>query len=241
MLYDKDIREPLFSFLEESYGKTRMIEEKIMGISRADIVMVTEDAFYGIEIKSDADTYSRLSRQVLDYDYYFDYNYIAVGTRHAAHVAEHVPAYWGIITIEDLPEGPDFYIFRRPQPNPHMDVRLKLSLLWRPELAALQALNELPAYAWKPKKFVIGKLAEKVPYEILRLQMSTLLFERDYAQLEAEIQRVRTERRQKSSGTGKKSGSSTSGSAKKSSGRRRRKEPSLLVSRVVRKRKGGRK
>lgn len=238
MLYDKDIREPLFSFLEESYGKTRMLEEKMMGISRADIVMVTEDAFYGIEIKSDADTYTRLSRQVTDYDYYFDYNYIAVGTRHAAHVAEHVPEYWGIITIEELPEGPDFYIFRRPQPNPHMDVRLKLTLLWRPELAALQALNELPAYAQKPKKFVIGKLAERIPYEILRYQMSTLLFERDYAALEEEIQRVRSERRQKRGSSGAKTGSS---SGTMSSGRRRRREPSLLVSRVVKRGKRGRK
>ena len=34
MLYDKDIREPLFDYLEERYGKARMIEEKQMGRSR---------------------------------------------------------------------------------------------------------------------------------------------------------------------------------------------------------------
>ena len=34
MLYDKDIREPLFDFLEERYGKVRVIEEKQMGRSR---------------------------------------------------------------------------------------------------------------------------------------------------------------------------------------------------------------
>ena len=27
MLYDKDIREPLFEYLEEQYGKTRFLEE----------------------------------------------------------------------------------------------------------------------------------------------------------------------------------------------------------------------
>ena len=31
MLYDKDIREPLFEFLEERYGKTRFLEEQVMG------------------------------------------------------------------------------------------------------------------------------------------------------------------------------------------------------------------
>lgn len=52
---DKDIREPLFEYLEEKYGKIRIIEEKMMGRSRADVVMVTEDALVGLEIKSDAD------------------------------------------------------------------------------------------------------------------------------------------------------------------------------------------
>ena len=31
MLKDRDIREPLFAFLEESYGRIRIIEEKNMG------------------------------------------------------------------------------------------------------------------------------------------------------------------------------------------------------------------
>lgn len=68
MLKDKDIREPLFDFLEEQFGKVRIIEEKTMGKSRADVVMVLEEELVGIEIKSDADTYARLSRQVKDYD-----------------------------------------------------------------------------------------------------------------------------------------------------------------------------
>ena len=36
MLLDKDIREPLFDFLEERYGKVRILEEKTVGNSRAD-------------------------------------------------------------------------------------------------------------------------------------------------------------------------------------------------------------
>ena len=46
MLYDKDIREPLFDYLEEYYGKIRILEEKRTGRSRADIVMVLY--LYGI-------------------------------------------------------------------------------------------------------------------------------------------------------------------------------------------------
>lgn len=101
MLYDKDIREPLFEFLETEYGKVRILEEKNMGSSRADVVMVSPFALFGIEIKSDADTYTRLASQVKDYDKYFDYNYVVVGTSHAMSIEEHVPEYWGIITVEE--------------------------------------------------------------------------------------------------------------------------------------------
>ena len=98
MLYDKDIREPLFDFLEERYEKARIIEEKQMGRSRADVMMVLPDALVGIEIKSDADTYARLARQVKDYDRFFDYNYVVAGSNHGLHIGEHVPSWWGIIT-----------------------------------------------------------------------------------------------------------------------------------------------
>ena len=67
MLYDKDIRESLFEFLDDMYGKNRILEEKRIRKSRADVVMVTPEAIYGIEIKSDADTYARLEKQVRDY------------------------------------------------------------------------------------------------------------------------------------------------------------------------------
>lgn len=183
-LYDADIREPLFEFLEEEYGKVRIIEEKTMGRSRADVVMVTEQALYGIEIKSDADTYARLGSQVKDYDKYYDFNYVVVGTSHALHIREHLPEYWGIITVEEVEGALDFYILRRPQQNPKHKIERKLEILWRPELAMLQEWNRMPKYKEKSKDFVIKKLVEQVPEKIdlqrLNAQISEILFERDY-------------------------------------------------------------
>ena len=86
----------------------RIIEEKQVGRSRADIVMVLPGRLIGIEIKSDADTYVRLERQVRDYDRYFDQNIVVAGSTHGAHVQEHVPEWWGIITVEQTQEGIDF-------------------------------------------------------------------------------------------------------------------------------------
>lgn len=79
-----------------------------MGQSRADMVMVVHDALYGIEIKSDADSYARLDRQVKDYNLYYDYDLVVVGTRHAVHIKEHVPEWWGIITVEQVGDQVDF-------------------------------------------------------------------------------------------------------------------------------------
>jgi hypothetical protein len=183
-LHDKDMREPLFDFLEEKYGKVRIIEEKQMGRSRADVVMVTESALCGIEIKSDADTYARLARQVKDYDKYYDYNLAVVGTSHALHIKEHVPEYWGIITVELVGEIMDFYVLREAQENPHVTWKRKLEILWKSELAILQAWNQMPKYKEKSKAFVVGKIIERLPDKIpeqkLKEQISEILFERDY-------------------------------------------------------------
>lgn len=194
MLYDKDIREPLFDFLEETYGKIRIIEEKQMGRSRADVVMVMPSALCGVEIKSDADTYARLSRQVRDYNQYYDYNYIVAGTSHAGHIAEHVPEWWGIITVE-LQDGiPDFYLLREPKENPKVNWSRKMSLLWRPELAHIQELNQLPKYKEKSKSFVIEKILLKVEKEQLKEQISGELFERDYNEIEETIRKYKKDK-----------------------------------------------
>lgn len=187
MLYDKDIREALFDFLEEKYGKVRVIEEKNMGNSRADIVAVTDDGVMGIEIKSDADSYARLSGQVKDYDRFFDYNCIVVGSTHASKVSEHVPSYWGIVSVEEIDGCVDFYTIREPEDNPKMIITDKLSLLWRPELAHIQEINGMFKYKEKSKRFVIEKISDKISTNTLRKLVCEELFERDYTLIEGII------------------------------------------------------
>lgn len=202
MLYDRDIREPLFDFLEEQYGRIRIIEEKQMGRSRADIVMVLPESVVGIEIKSDADTYARLGRQIKDYNQYFDFNYVAVGSSHGFHIEEHVPEWWGIITVERADKAElqinqkavplDFYILRKPKRNPNVNWKRKLGLLWRPELAHIQELNGMAKYKEKSKAFVIDKILQKVPEEQLREQISRELFERDYTEIAETIRKYKS-------------------------------------------------
>ena len=59
-------------------------------------------------------------------------------------------------------------------------MKRKLSILWRPELAHLQEINNMPKYKQRSKDFVINKIMEKVDWNTLHSQISEELFERDY-------------------------------------------------------------
>ena len=180
VLLDADIREPLFFYLEQYYGKVRFLEEKVTGKARADVVMVLPDKVCGIEIKSDADSYTRLAAQVRNYDKYYDENYLVVGSSHALHASEHVPEYWGIISVELIKGEVEFYRVREAKTNPKAKLRNKMSLLWKSEFSHILAENKMPKYAQKSKKFISEKLIDKVPEETLHIQISEELFERDY-------------------------------------------------------------
>ena len=198
ILHDADIREPLFDYLEERIGKIRILEEKQTGRARADVVMVTERYLCGIEIKSDADTYTRLKKQGRYYDRYYDRNIVVVGSTHAAHISEHVPAWWGIISAELIGGKMDFYVIREAQDNPKVHDEYKISILWRPELNRLLEKNRLPAYRRKSKAFVRKALLERVPGAILWPQAMEELFERDYNTIDEEIEASRSSGQKKS-------------------------------------------
>ncbi len=191
MLYDKDIREPLFFYLEERYGRIRILEEKRIAGSRSDIVMITEGEIIGIEIKSDADTYTRLPEQVVNYDRFFDRNILVAGSSHAMAVADHVPEHWGIITVEEVDEHIDFYMLRTPKSNPNMDESKKITMLWRPELANIQEKMGLPKYKNYSKRKIQDLLLSKVPRDMLWNYMCEELFQRDYNEIKTRIDEYR--------------------------------------------------
>lgn len=196
MLKDQDIREPLFDFFDEKFGKVRIIEEKQIAKSRADVMLVLEEKLIGVEIKSDADTYARLARQVKDYNKFFDYNYVVVGSSHSKHIEEHVPEYWGIIEAISKEESVEFNVLREPEINKRAQrtykMKRKLSILWRSELSHIQEINGMPKYKQRSKDFVITKIMEKVPWDLLHRQISEELFQRDYNTISEAIKEWRS-------------------------------------------------
>ena len=100
-----------------------------------------------------------------------------------------------MITVEVVDGEFDFYFLRRPAPNPFVTWEKKLSLLWRPELARLQEWNDMPRYKDRSRQFVIGKIAERIPEKIseetLCTQMSEILYERDYTNVDEMLREYR--------------------------------------------------
>lgn len=180
---DKEMREPLFNYLENTQEKLRIFEELAIRKSIADVVVVKENTLTGIEIKSDCDTYARLATQIKDYDHFFDYNYIAVGKSHIRQAHKHIPPKWGILCIYDSNGNIVVEEVRKPQPNTHTKVKYQIKLLWRLELNNILAKNNLPKYKQKSKLFVKQKILERLPEDVLKQNLCYELFERDYTLL----------------------------------------------------------
>ncbi len=175
-MLDQEMREPLFDYLDENFGKIRILEEKTIRGSRADVLGVLDGYFVGFEIKSDQDTYERLKTQVKDYDRFCDFCYIVVGASHRKHVAEHVPEHWGILVV--TPEGVE--MDRGADDNPSARFEDQITLMWKRELHRLLELNDCPKYPNKSSRFITEKLLLKVDHDLLKRQMTELIFERDY-------------------------------------------------------------
>ena len=173
---DRDMREPLFDFLDEQFGKIRVIEEKTIKDSRVDVLGVLDGYIVGFEIKSDQDSYVRLKSQVKDYDRFCDFCYIVVGESHRKHVAEHVPEHWGIIAVTD--EGT--FLDRGADDNPEASLEMQLRLLWKTELFTILDQNGFPKYRDKSRETIRKYLLSHMDPILLKKQMTDLIFERDY-------------------------------------------------------------
>ena len=183
MLYDAEIRDPLVLFLEEKYGKIRILDEIPIRKSRADMLLVTESWLAGIEIKSDMDSYARLHSQIQSYDRYLDRNIIVVGESHEKSSVKHVPEYWGIIAAHGTRHRISFSVVRDPEVNPKMKDKFKLELLWKRELRNLSKKKEIDDVRKLGKDALRKKILEIYTHDELMPAVCDELFERDYTEL----------------------------------------------------------
>ncbi|MGD0006408.1 MAG: sce7726 family protein, partial [Anaerolineaceae bacterium] len=102
------------------------------GKCKADIAVINGH-LEGFEIKSGADTLSRLSQQIISYNAVFDYSSIVLEERHLSEAIQMVPKWWGIILATENNDELQFKTLRPPSENTNINNYAVAQLLWRKE------------------------------------------------------------------------------------------------------------
>lgn len=170
---DADIRRSLLKTIEKANeGSTyRVLPELAVcdGDARVDIA-VANGKLCGYEIKSDADTLERLEVQKQCYNRTFDKVYIVIGKKFENEIRERVPEWWGIYvaTIEGRQRVVNIRKERQAAPNPKVDAKALLELLWAEELRSLLKKYEIKGTSGKNRRILRSIAFDKIPYEDIR-------------------------------------------------------------------------
>lgn len=177
VLKDVDIR---FAFHEQLRSDPNIWFRDEVGFhgAIADILVVTPDDVHVYEIKSDADTLSRLATKLIEtktrkgkikhqwqwgqvecYSKAADKVTLIVGTKLFAESLTQIPEWWGVILAESVGSGICFKEVRDALPNPGLTWKHVYDLLWRDEALDLAAKVRAKGVVGKSKA-VIAKAVE---------------------------------------------------------------------------------
>lgn len=183
---DKEIRRILIEYLSTTNKTYRIFQEKSIGSSICDIMLVT-DKLCGFEIKSDSDNFARIKRQIDAYVAFFDENTLVVGATHVEEAIAKMPTEWGIWCVD---KG-GVKIIRSATKNNKVEIEQQLSVLWKIELQNILLKHRFPAMRTKLKDEIIKKLIV-LPFHVLKKQIVQELLSRDYSVFNADDSTLRS-------------------------------------------------
>ena len=133
---DPDIRVLLVDKLRKQFYQSRVVNEMCVCRCRVDVAVLSpQSGFVGYEIKSEADSLTRLRRQVTNYDHVFSYMTIVVYDNHYNHALEIIPSYWGVIKVTKNGFGKLALVdARSPTRNPRRKQYQVADMLWKQEI-----------------------------------------------------------------------------------------------------------
>jgi hypothetical protein len=143
---------------------TLVIDELGLAHAKARIdVAVINGSVHGFEIKSAADTLTRLPQQLKVYEQCLEMLTIVCAEKHIAGVRELAPRWCGITKVTKGPRGGIMFItVREPKRNPNIQPYRLAHLLWRSEaVAILTQANASPKVLRAPRKMLYKSLAAK--------------------------------------------------------------------------------
>ena len=143
---------------------TLVIDELGLAHAKARIdVAVINGSMYGFEIKSAADTLTRLPQQLDLYEQCLEKLTIVCAEKHIPGVRDLAPRWCGITKVTKGPRGGIVFItVRKPKRNPNIQPYRLAHLLWRSEaVAILTQANASPKMLRAPRKTLYKSLAAK--------------------------------------------------------------------------------
>jgi hypothetical protein len=179
-LFDIDIRQGLHAEFLKPFHKdksSRVIDEFIVGTedARIDIAAINRQ-LYGYEIKSDADSLSRLSSQVYAYNHVFDFLYLVVGEKYKAKATEIIPSWWGIIQATRFSDKVCFLTIREAQQNLNINALSLANLLWQNEaLDILKRVNPSSLASIRSRTSTMMQLVEVLSFDELHSEVRQAL------------------------------------------------------------------
>jgi hypothetical protein len=137
-----------------------------LGLAHADVIVdvaVINGHVHGFEIKSAADSLSRLPRQIRVYQECLEKLTIVCDKKHLRGVSELAPDWCGVLQVtKGTRGGIAFETIRQPKLNPYVQAERLAHLLWRPEaVELLRKLDVPPKLLRQPRKQLYACLAER--------------------------------------------------------------------------------
>lgn len=180
-LRDRDVREAvhrqLIPLLTKD-GESRVLDEFSLcaGEVRIDVAVVN-GKLHGVEIKSEADTLTRLEKQANLYGKVFDTLTIVCGRNHLASVLDSIPSFWGIYVAEPCDSGRvELHEIRSVSRNQGVCGNALAQLLWRAELLGLLERRSCDAKTLRKPRFQLwSALAELYPIDLLKEEVRLIL------------------------------------------------------------------
>lgn len=146
--------------------------------ARIDLAVV-DTRLTGWEIKTAHDTLARLPSQAEVYSRIFDRMWLVAHVRHIERASEFLPAWWGMIEVEERSQSCHLTEVRRPRINPCVDLASLVRLLWRDEaLDELTSLGLSSGYRRAPRRQLWKALVDASPVAISPAQLQARVRDR---------------------------------------------------------------
>lgn len=168
---DGDIRAPLVAWIASQHpmdGSTGILHELEMSrpSGRIDLAVVNGE-LAGFEIKSDKDTFARLSRQAKAYSAFFDKVTLVTTETHIERAKNIIPRWWGLILFD---RHQQFHAVREPGHNKAVDPTSVLYTLSIREIRTVAQHEGVLLKSGMLKRSIIETVSTSIPkQQLLRL------------------------------------------------------------------------